>query len=416
MTELLIQNASTLDGETISIAVSQGRITAVGASIGGEAERVVDANGRLVMPSFVNAHLHVDKALTVGSSTSWEAGTFQESIDMTLEFRRDYSMDDLLSRGRRVLDGCIASGTGVLRAFGDVGTVGGLRSVEGLLALKEEYLGRLDIQVVAFPQEGFFRDPGADELVAKAMGQGCDVVGAFPWFEYSSEHSRRHVEKAFEIARDFDADIHAFVDDEPMAPTTFGLEQVALATIANGWEGRVTVSHACGLASYDDYRAQRTMQLVASAGVSVVSNAHISLVSKCQHAPEPKPRGITRVRELMAHGVNVATAQDDIADPYYPFGRGDMLEVAGYLAHVAQLYRPADAKAALEAITYAPARALRLRHYGLAPGSAADLVILDCRGTASEVLRLQPSCRWVIKAGRVVAETVVTSRVTGGSE
>lgn len=410
MAGLTIRNARLLTGEPVSIAIEDGRIVAVGAvdDCGGE---VLDAGGRVVLPSFVNAHLHVDKAFTVDAATEWEGGSFQESIDMTLENRRGYSREDLLARGRRAFESCVATGTGAVRAFADVGTVGGTLGAEVLVDLRHELRDRIDIQVCAFPQEGFTRDRGADVLIERAMEMGCDVVGAFPWFELTNEHATRHVARAFEIARRFDADLHAFVDDEPLAPHTHDLATLAMATIESGWEGRVTASHACGLASYDDHLAERTIRLVAEAGITIVSNPHLSLVSKCQHAPEPKPRGITRVRELLELGVNVATAQDDIADPYYPFGRGDMLEVASYMAHVAQLYRPDETPTVIEMITTNPARAMRLDDYGLRPGGRADLVILDEGTDATEILRLQPACRWVIRGGKVVAETRVERSV-----
>lgn len=413
--DLIIRDAHLLDGRTTSIAIAEGRIVALGTIERPDGVPVLDVEGRLLLPSFVNAHLHVDKALTVGASTEWADGTFQESIDMTLGFRRGYTREGLLDRGRRVLRACVASGTGAVRAFADVGTVGGTLGAESLIALRDEFRGLLDVQVVAFPQEGFFRDPGADRLVERAMDLGCDVVGAFPWFELSNELARRHIERAFEIARRFDADLHAFVDDEPIAPHTHDLVSLAMATLEHGWQGRVTASHACGLASYDEHLADRTIRLVAEAGITIVSNAHISLVSKCQRAPEPKPRGITRVRQLLEHGVNVATAQDDVADPYYPFGRGDMLEVASFLAHVAQLYRPSETPVALDAITRNAARAMRIPDYGLEPGCRADLVVLDEGRTATEVLRLQPSRRWVLKAGKVVAETRTERTVAGAA-
>jgi len=407
VSDLTIRNARLLTGEAVSISAVDEIIVAIGLPDAPGRGEELDVGGRLVLPSFVNAHLHVDKALTVGASTPWSDGTFQESIDLTLEARRRYSREDLLARGRKVLKGCVMGGTGVVRAFADVGTVGGTLGVEALIELREELGDLLDIQVVAFPQEGFLRDPGADVLVERAMELGCDVVGAFPWFEMNNEYARRHVARAFEIARTFDADVHAFVDDEPLAPHTHDLATLAMATIDNGWQGRVTASHACGLASYDEHLADRTIRLVAEAGITIVSNAHVSLLSKCQHAPEPKPRGITRVRQLMERGVNLATAQDDIADPYYPFGRGDLLEVAGYLAHVAQLYRPHETASVIDMITVNPAKALRLEGYGLRPGGRADLVVLDEGLDATDVIRLQPVCRWVIKRGRIVAETSV---------
>jgi cytosine deaminase len=188
---------------------------------------------------------------------------------------------------------------------------------------------------------------------------------------------------------------------------------LAVATIDNGWQGRVTVSHACALASYDDHLAGRVCRLVADAGISVVSNPQISLVSKCQNAPEPRPRGITRVKELMANGVNVAVAQDDIADPYYPFGRGDLLEVASIIAHVAQLYRPEDTPTVLSMVTTNAAKAVGLDAWGVEHGAPADLQVYppDAGTTATELLRLQSPRRWVFKAGVLVASTSITSDV-----
>ena len=412
MVDLLIRNARLLTGEMAHLAIDAGRVVGVhSAAVTSNSE--LDAGDNLVLPSFVNAHLHLDKALTVGPATDWRRGDFQESIDMTLDMRRTYTMESLLQRGRAVLRSCVAHGTGAVRAFADVGTVGGTLGAEALIKLRDEFRELIDVQVVAFPQEGFFRDLGADRLLEQAMEAGCDVVGAFPWFELSNDLARRHIDRAFEIARQFNADLHAFVDDEPVAPHTEDLSGLAPATIANNWEGRVTASHACGLASYDEHLADRTMRLVASAGISIVSNAQISLVSKCQSAPEPRPRGITRVRQLLEHQVNVATAQDDIADPYYPFGRGDMLEVASFLAHTAQLYRPSETPTVIDMITTNPAKAMRLGDYGVAVGDRADLVILDGARDATEALRLQPPRRWVIKQGRVVAETRVSRMVAG---
>jgi cytosine deaminase len=192
-----------------------------------------------------------------------------------------------------------------------------------------------------------------------------------------------------------------------VAPHTRNLEQLALATIEAGWQQRVVASHACGLASYDDHSADRLIRLVREAGISICANPHVSLVSKCEHAREPIPRGITRVRQLIAHGVNVTCGQDDVADPYYPFGRADMLEVAGYLAHTAHLYRPEQAALVIDAITVNAARAMRLKGYGLHPGARADVVIFEQGQTASDLVRLQPARRWVVRSGRVVAETEV---------
>ncbi|MCZ7527026.1 MAG: amidohydrolase family protein [Acidimicrobiia bacterium] len=412
--DLLVRRARLRDGRVVDLAVRDGRFVRVAPEVTEPARTEIDASGRLVLPGLVDPHLHVDKALTVGHGTAWPEGTFQESIDMTLERRRSYTTEDLLRRGREVLELAVAYGTTALRAFADVGTVGGLRSAEALLALRDEFADLLDVQVVAFPQEGLVRDPGAGALLVRAMEAGCDVVGAFPWFELSSTHAQEHLDEAFEVARRFDADVHAFVDDEPVAPQVHNLEQLALSTIAAGWQGRVVASHGCGLASYDDHLAERTIMLVRDAGISVCANAHVSLVSKCEHASQPIPRGITRVRELIAAGVNVVTGQDDVADPYYPFGRADMLEVASFLVHTAHLYRPEDVEHGLDAVTENGARAMRLEDYGIREGAWADLVVLDEGSTATDVLRLQPARRWVVRRGRIVATTETRREVRRG--
>lgn len=405
MLDLLIRRARLKNGDVVDIGVEGERIAAIAEHLDGEADRTIDAGERLVLPGLVNTHLHLDKALTATELPPWPDGTFQESIDLTLDLRRQYTEEGLLRRGAAVLESAIAHGTTSLRAFADVGTVGGLLPARAVCELRDRFRGRIDVQVVAFPQEGLIRDPGADELLAEAMGLGCDVVGCFPWFELCEEHAQRHVDYCFELATRLDCDLHAFVDDEPIAPHTRNLEQLALATLRHGWEGRVTASHACGIASYDDFSAERLIRLVAEAGIAICANSHVSLVSKCQHAPEPVPRGITRVRELIAHGVNVTCAQDDVADPYYPFGRGDMVEVASFLAHTAHLYRPEDVGYVFDAITRNAARAMRLEGYGLEAGARADLVIFEDGDTPTEVLRRQPARRYVLHRGRVVAET-----------
>jgi cytosine deaminase len=407
MSDLCIRNARLRDGTVSDIAIAGSEIVAIEERLPARAARELDAGGALVLPGLVDAHLHLDKALTSLALPPRARGTFEESIELTLEARRRYTSDDLIERGTRVLDQAIMSGTTALRAFADVGTVGGVKAAQAVLALRDRFRPLLDIQVVAFPQEGLLRDPGAADLLVEAMTLGCDVVGAFPWFELSDRHAIDHLRQVFDIARRFDADIHALVDDEPVAPHSRNLEQLALATIEAGWQGRVVASHACGLASYDDHSADRLMRLVREACISICANSHVSLVSKCEHAREPIPRGITRVRELIAHGVNLICAQDDVGDPYYPFGRADMLEVAGYLAHTAHLYRPDQAALVVDAITINAARAMRLKNYGLHRGATADLVVFEEGHTATDLLRLQPARRWVVKSGRVVAETEV---------
>lgn len=410
MLDMLVRNARLKNGDLVDIGIADGKIQELSAGVSSEASEEIDAGQRLVTPGFVNVHLHLDKVLTA-MKLQWPDGTFQESIDLTLDLRKEYTEEDLLRRGSEVIESAIATGTTALRAFADVGTIGGLLPAQAVCQLRDRYRDLIEIQVVAFPQEGLIRDPGADELLAEAMDAGCDVVGCFPWFELCHEHAQEHIDYCFELATKLDRDLHAFVDDEPIAPHTRNLEQLALATLEHGWEGRVTASHACGIASFDDFSAERLIRLVAQAGISICANSHVSLVSKCQHAPEPVPRGITRVREMIEHGVNVICAQDDVADPYYPFGRGDMLEVGSFMAHTAHLYRQEGVDYVLDALTVRGAQALRLENYGLEVGKDADLVVFEAGDTPTEVMRLQSQRRYVLRRGKVVAETETRRKV-----
>lgn len=408
--DLVVRNATIAPGVRVDLGISRGRIVQVGGAVA-PAGHELDAGGGLVLPGFVDPHLHLDKALIWERLPPKRSATFQESIDQTLAERRAYTREDLLGRGGAVLEEAVVHGTTAVRAFADVGTVGGLTPVKALLELRASYADVISVQVCAFPQEGLIRDPGAEDLLAEAMALGADVVGAFPWFELTPDAAERHIEIAFEVAERFNADLHAFVDDEPLAPLSNDLRQVALATIRHGWQGRVTVSHACGLASNDEHTAERTIRLVKEAGITVCANAQVSLVSKCEHASEPRPRGITRVRQLLAMGVNVTTGQDDVSDPYYPFGRGDMLEVASFLAHTAQMYRSEQVDIVMEMITSRAAVAMRLEGYGLGEGCWADFVVFDKPYTPTELIRLQPVRRWVVRRGKLVASTEARSRV-----
>ncbi|MBI2880380.1 MAG: amidohydrolase family protein [Candidatus Tectomicrobia bacterium] len=411
MFDALIRRARLRDGSSCDIGIASGAISAIAPSIAGTSHLELDAGGRLVTPAYVDPHVHLDKALLAEAMPARERGTFQEAIDATLEARRGYKTEEVFGRASQVVELAVRYGTTAMRGFVDVGPVGGLVPLEAVLRVKERYADLIDIQVVPFPQEGLIRNPGAEELLVEAMEMGGDVVGGFPWFELSGVYAQEHIDRVFRIARRFDADIHMLVDDEPLAPHCRNIEQLALKTLAEGYQGRVAVSHACGLASYDEFSAERIIRLVKEADISVCCNAHVSLVSKCEHAPEPRPRGITRVRDLLEAGVNVTCAQDDVSDPYYPFGRADMLEVGSFLAHAAHLHRPGQLQTAYDAITVNAARALRLEGYGLEVGCRADLVILEEAETVAQAFRLQPGRRYVIRRGRVAAESLTQTRL-----
>ncbi len=253
------------------------------------------------------------------------------------------------------------------------------------------------------------RDPGAAELMEEAIREGCDVVGGLPWYEYTDEEARQHIDICFAIAKRHDLDIHMLVDDTDDANSR-SLEYLALKTIREGFNGRVTASHCGAMAGYNDVYAAKIVDMVATAGVTISVNAHINLVCSARLDREPKRRGIARVKELLARGVNVITSQDDVNDPYYPFGKPDPLECAVMLAHVAQLTLPHELDQVMDMVTANAARAARLSEYGVAPGMRADLVVVGCP-SVHEALRLQPPRLHVFKDGREVARSSISQQL-----
>lgn len=400
--QLLIRNLRPWDATgTIDLAVVNGRFADPSPDM--KAERVIDAEGRLAIPGFVEPHIHLDKVLINKDVRNNVSGTLTEAIEIIWEKKRSYTVEDIVARAGRVIESGVANGVTWIRTHVDVDTIGGLRPLEGVIAARDKYRHIVDIQIVAFPQEGILRDPGTEDLLWQAMEMGADVVGGMPFNEASPEDSRRHIEIAFEIARKFDADIDMHVDetDDPNART---LEMLAEQTIENGFEGRVTAGHTCALAAYPDDYARVVIEKVRRARLNMITNPATNLMLQGRLDSQPKRRGITRVGELLAAGLNVSFGQDCICDTFYPFGRDDPLEVALITAHAAHLSQPAEIEQLFAMPTANAAQVLRLNDYGLEPDKAADVVILDTED-AAEAIRLQVPRRWVIKRGCVVAET-----------
>src|SRR5262249_54857395 len=298
---------------------------------------------------------------------------------------------EVAARAMRAVETGIVNGTTFFRLFAYVGTIGGLRAARGLLLAREKMAKHCRIQVVAFPQEGIARGPGAAEMMEEAVKEGCEIVGGLPWYEYTDEDARRHIDICFAIAKRHDLDIHMLVDDTDDANSR-SLEYLALKTMREGYQGRVAASHCGAMAAYNDVYAAKIVDMVATAGVTISVNAHINLVCSARIDREPKRRGIARVKELLARGANVVTSQDDVNDPYYPFGKPAQPEVAVMMAHTAQLTLPRELEQVFDMVTTNAARAARLDDYGIAPGRRADLVVFDAP-SIHEALRTQPPRR-----------------------
>jgi cytosine deaminase len=410
MMSLVIRNARVRgQKQNVDIAIDGKKISAVGPKLPAHAPREIDARGNLVLSGLFNLHYHADKCLLGEIMRPNVSGTLPEAIEITNDFKRKYDPAEVADRAVRTIEQGVINGTTFFRLFCDVGTIGGLQAARGLLLARDKMKKYGRIQVVAFPQEGIVRDPGAAELMEEAIKEGCDVVGGLPWYEYTDEDARQHIDICFAMAKKHDLDIHMLVDDTD-DPNSRSLEYLALKTMRDGFIGRVTASHCGAMAGYNDFYAAKVVDMVATAGITISVNAHINLVCSARLDREPKRRGTARVKELLARGVNVVTSQDDVNDPYYPFGKPDPLECAVMLAHVAQLTLPHELEQVMDMITVNAARAARVSDYGIAPGMSADLVVVDAP-SVHEALRLQPPRLYVFKDGREVAHSTMSQQL-----
>ena len=400
--DLIIRDARLVGREgRWDIGIEGDRIADIAERLDQQASDEIAAEGRLVAPTYVNGHVHLDKCNLGDVMRPNKTNSFQECLEITWEHKRTYTIDDIVERAGRAIEEGILHGTTVFRVFADVDSIGGLRPLEGILALRETWSDIVRIEAVDFPQEAIVRDPGTFELMEEGMRMGADVVGGLPWHEHLDQDAREHIDLCFQLAMKYDKDIHMLVDDTDN-PNSRSLEYLAVKTLREGYQGRVSASHCGALASYDEVHANKVMALVTEAGVSISSNPHISLVAQGRYHLEPIPRGVTRVKQLWQMGANIFSSQDDVNDPYYPFGRNDQQEVAAYVCHSCHMTYPDEIAAVFGFITDNAAKALRLQDYGVAPGCRADLNVLAAP-TIQHVLRLQQPPAWVICGGRILA-------------
>ena len=312
------------------------------------------------------------------------------------------AQDDIVERASTALKAAIGNGTLWLRNHVDIDPVGKLNLLNAILAVRDRFAERIDIQIVAFPQLGLARNSEAIDLMWQAMEIGADVVGGMPHGEKDMDDAARHIEIAFEIAQKHNADVDMHVDetDDPYWKT---LELLAEKTIETGWQGRVSAGHCCAMAAWGDDVAKRVIEKVKKARINIIANAPVNLLLQGREDSYPKRRGITRVKQLLEAGVNVTCGQDDLENMFYPYGKMDMLEVAMILGHSAHLSAPNEIQAAFDMPRYHAARVLRLHDYGVEVGSRANLVILDAH-TPLEALRERPIRRYVIKDGKLLVE------------
>ena len=403
MLDLVIRNANLPDGRTnIDIAVDNGRIIDVGHQLEAQADREIDATGRLVSPPFVDSHFHLDSTLSYGQPRVNQSGTLLEGIELWGELKSGLTVDNIKARASELCRWAIARGTLAIRSHVDVSD-DKLVAVIALLELRDEIKPYIDLQLVAFPQDGYYRHgPNAANL-ERALDLGVDVVGGIPHFERTMDAGAASVKALCEIAaaRGLPVDMHC---DESDDPHSRHIETLTYHTRRLGLEKRVTGSHLTSMHSMDNYYVSKLIPLMAEAQIHVVANPLINITLQGRHDTYPKRRGMTRIKELLEAGINVAFGQDALMDPWYSMGSYDMLEVAHMGMHVAQMTGVDQMQQMFAAVTTSAAQVMGLENYGLEPGCYADMVILQAPNP-QDALRLKPARLFVIRRGSVIAET-----------
>jgi len=396
-----------------------GRITAVEAQDGhrevgkAEAGEMIDADGGLVTPSLVDPHVHLDLAYSLDLVPENESGTLREAIELWSRAKVDLSAENVRARARRAIEAEIGFGTGVLRSHVDVGSTAGMRLCEGVLAARDDTSRECKIQLVAFPQDGLIRDPGAVEQMREALRSGVDLVGGIPHIERVQRDGIRHLELVFDLAEEFNTNIDVHIDETDDAQSRY-TEQLAAMTIERGWQGRVNASHVCALSSYADVHAAKVIDLLAEARVSVVANPGVNLHLQGRYDGYPKRRGLTRVRELLDAGVTCAAGQDCISDPFYPLGTGQLLEQVFLLVHAEHMSSPRRIHQAIEMVCCRAGEVLGLGRHRAELGGTANLAVFPVE-SALELVRMRPRPRFVVHGGTLVAPMGGRGGASGGA-
>jgi cytosine deaminase len=395
---LLIQNAQLRTQpprELVAIRILDGRIEEISPMIKAKSETVLDAESNLVSESFVNPHLHLDKVYTLDrldelAMRAYQAGDMgaaMNAIELASRVKLEYDEAWILPNVRKALGLALNNGNTHIRAFADVDSKAKLVGVKALIKAREEFAGKVDLQVVAFAQDGILREPGAEDLLREAMQLGADVVGGIPWIEFTDADAQRHVDIIFDIAKEFDKPVSMLVDDAG-DPGLRTLEMMAVRAIKSGWQGRALAHHARAMALYPKPYLQKVVALLKQAEMAVVTD------------PQTGPLH-ARVKELLEDGVLVCLGQDDISDAYYPYGQNNMLEVAFLASHLLWMTSTAEMDLLFDMITTSAAKAIGLNAFAIQPGAVANLLVHDV-STIREALRYHRTPKFVISHGSLI--------------
>ena len=399
--DCVIRHATLADGrEDVDIGIEQGRICSVEPRLAAHGVEEIDAAGALVSAPFVDAHFHMDATLSYGLPRVNQSGTLLEGIALWGELKPALTQEAIAERALQYCDWAVARGLLAVRSHVDVCDPR-LLAVDALLDVKRRVAPYLDLQLVAFPQDGVLRSAGAFDNLKRAIDRGVDVVGGIPHFERTMADGAESVRLLCEYAaqKGLRVDMHCDESDDPMSRH---IETLAAESHRLGLHGRVTGSHLTSMHSMDNYYVSKLLPLMRDSGVAAIANPLINITLQGRADTYPKRRGMTRVPEMLAAGIDVAFGQDCAMDPWYSFGSGDMLEVAHMGLHVAQMTGVEASKACFRAVTDTPAKILGLEGYGIAPGCHADLVVLDARDPI-EAIRLRATRTLVMRRGKVIS-------------
>jgi len=394
--DIIIRNARLRDRlEPVDIGIEEGSVVALGGDIGAESSREIDAGGMLVTESFVNPHLHLCKVYTLDRMDELaladyhggQMGKAMNAIELAARVKADYDEEWIVPNARKAVALAALHGNTHIRAFADVDTKAGLVGIKSLLRVRDEFAGTVDLQVVAFAQDGLVREPGASALMREAMELGADVVGGIPWIEFTEADEQAHVDEIFDLAVEFDKPVSMLVDDAG-DPGLRTLEMMATQTIERGWHGRSLAHHARAMALYPKPYLQKVAALLKAAEMGVVTDPHTGPLH-------------LRVRELLEEGALVCLGQDDISDAYYPLGRNSMLEVAFLAVHLLWMTTAAEMEKVYSMVTTDAATAMGLEGFRLEVGGAAHLVVLD-QPDIREALRNHARPKHVVSHGRLI--------------
>ena len=382
-----------LDGPTVDIGIDQGRIAAIGPRLVAEGEEI-DVGGRLVTPGFIETHIHLDKAFILDRCKS-EKGDLEEAIGEVARAKKGFTAEDVYQRGKKTLEKCILNGTTHLRTQLEVDPVIGLRGLEGVLQLVDEYKWAVDIEICVFPQEGLLNNPGTDELMVEGLKRGGSVVGAAP---YTDSDPHGQIDRVFDMAREFSIDIDMHLDFGPDAGE-LDLDYVCQLTDRFGYGGRVAIGHVTKLSAVEPVRFQEKARRMADAGVALTVLPSTDMFLMGRQQDHSNMRGVTAAHRLRHQGVNCSLSTNNVLNPFTPFGDCSLIRMANLYANICHVGAREDIVECYEMITSRSAELMRVADYGLEVGKAADLVVLDCYDRAMAVAEVvQPL--WGFKRGR----------------